>query len=99
MNTISISEVISEIRKGNHVNRIVLKDSSRYIANSKGEMSWATTLVEKKYADRQKGDEIVKVDNKEVNITELTRIMNVMRGKGNAHIIIGQRMFFGEIID
>lgn len=99
MNTISILEVINEVRNGNHVRKIALVDASKYAANSKGRMTWATTLIEKKYARLHANDEVVAVGNKEVNITEFTNILNSMKGKGEAIIGIGQNMYYGEIID
>ena len=95
---ISVSEIINEVRNGGHVRKLSLKDASRYAANSKGEMSWATTLVEKAYVNRQEGDEIIQLGNKQVNITELTRILNVMVGKGEVSIWIGNKAFGGELV-
>lgn len=99
MKTISISEVINEVRNGNHVRKIALADASKYVANTKGEMTWATTLVEKKYARLHADDEVVAVGNKEVNITEFANILSSMKGKGEAIIGIGQNMYYGEIVD
>ena len=99
MKTISISEVINEVRNGNHVRKIALADASKYAANSKGEMTWATTLVEKKYARLHADDEVVAVGNNEVNITEFVNILSSMKGKGEAIIGIGQNMYYGEIVD
>ena len=95
---ISVSEIINEVRNGGHVRKLALKDASRYSANSNGEMSWATTLVETAYVNRQEGDEIIQLGNKQVNITELTRILNDMIGKGKVNIWIGNIDFVGELV-
>lgn len=103
MKTISISEIANEVRNGHHVIKLALEDASKYAANATGEMTWAASLVEKKYAYRHPGDEVVKVGNKEANISELVRILNDMRGKGNAIVWLGGngeiKNFYGEVLD
>ena len=94
---LSISDIINEVRNGGHVRELVLCKASRYIANAKGDMTWATTLVEAKYVRRREGDEIVQCGNKQVNITQLTSILNEMVGKGEARIWVGNINFKGEL--
>ena len=98
-NIVSISEVINEVRNGNHVNMIDMLNTYEYAASSNGMLSLAITLVEKKHARLHADDEVVTVGDKEVNITELANIMDSMRGKGDAYIVIGRKVFFGEIVD
>ena len=60
-----IQEVINEIRNSQAgVLSIVLSDASRYAANAEGPMTYAGTLYTKKYANRQKGDEVISTGNK-----------------------------------
>lgn len=99
MKTITISEIINEVKNGAHIRKIALCDASRYASNSKGEMTWAVTLVEKAYVSRKDNDEIIENGNKQVNITEFTRILNSMKNKGCACIWIGNKIFKGEVVD
>ena len=94
---LSISDVINEVRNGGHVRELVLCDASRYIANAKGDMTWATTTVEAKYVRRIEGDEIVQCGNKQVNVSMLTRVLNQMVGRGEVRIWVGNINFKGEL--
>lgn len=99
MEKYSISEIVSAVRNGGHVIKLALSDASKYASNSHGEMQWDTSAVEKKYAYRQEGDEIIQNGNKEVNISELVRILKVMVGRGEAQVRIGSQLFYGEIVE
>ncbi len=70
-----LSEILTEARKGVFIFKVAVNDSSKVVANSKGEMGFATTLFQKKYANREDGDEIVKAANKETNVSELKRVI------------------------
>lgn len=99
MEKYSISEIVSAVRNGGHVIKLALSDASKYASNSRGEMQWDTSAVEKKYVYRQEGDEIIQNGNKEVNISELVRILKVMVGRGEAQVRIGSQLFYGEIVE
>ena len=84
-----IQEVISEIRNSKTgVRAIILKDASRYASNAKGEMTWIGTLFTKKYATRQKGDEVITTGNKETNLTEVERTLRSLVGKGDVQVYL-----------
>ena len=84
-----IQDVINEIRNSETgVRAIVLKDASRYAANAKGEMTWIGTLFTKKYANRQKGDEVITTGNKETNLTEVERTLRSLIGKGDVQVYL-----------
>ena len=50
MKKYSISEIVNAVRNGGHVIKLALSDASKYASNSRGEMQWDTSAVEKKYA-------------------------------------------------
>jgi hypothetical protein len=84
-----LSEILTELRNGAIIFNISVKDSSKVIANSKGELNYATTLFQKKYVDKIDNDEIIKCGTKQTNISEVIRIikqnenieMNIRVGK------------------
>lgn len=94
-----IQEVINEIRNSQAgVRAIILKDGSRYAINAKGEMTWIGTLFTKKYANRQKGDEVIATGNKETNITEVERTLKALVGKGDVRIhLMNGNIMSGEV--
>jgi len=72
-----LSEILTETRNGALINKIAINDASKVVANSNGEMSFATTLFQKKYAYRNEGDEIISSLNgtKETNVTTLKNVI------------------------
>lgn len=98
-NKIQISGIIDEVRNGARVRKIALKDASRYASNAKGEMQFATTLFEKKYVARQNGDEVMKIGTKEVNVSEIIRILTSLKGKGDVALWVGNNVYEGELYD
>lgn len=98
-NKIQISGIIDEVRNGARVRKIALKDASRYASNAKGEMHFATTLFEKKYVARQNGDEVIKIGTKEVNVSEIIRILTSLKGKGDVALWVGNNVYEGELYD
>lgn len=93
------SEIINEIRNSKvGVMSIILKDASRYAANTEGEMVWAGTLFTKKYADRQDGDEVITTGNKETNLSEVERVLTSLIGKGDVQVrLMNANWLTGEI--
>lgn len=94
---ISISEVVAAVRQGGHIRRVFLKNAKRYAVNASGQMEWAATLFEAKHIRRQPGDEVLKVGNKFANISELVRTLRTLKGKGEAFLQIGTRIFYGKV--
>lgn len=94
-----IQEVINEIRNSQAgVMSIVLADASRYVKNSEGHMMWAGTLFTKKYAYRQKGDEVIATGNKETNLTEVERTLTALIGKGDVQVhLMNGKWISGEV--
>lgn len=70
-----LSEILAEARIGAFIFKVAVNDASKVVANSKGEMGFAITLFQKKYINRENGDEIVKAGNKETNVSELKRVI------------------------
>ena len=96
---ITINEVINEIRNSQAgVLSIVLTDASRYASNAEGPMTWAGTLFTKKYANRQNGDEVIQTGNKETNLTEVSRVLKSLIGKGEVQVRLSNMNWMtGEI--
>lgn len=94
-----IQEVINEIRNNQvGVLSIVLSDASRYAANAVGDMTWAGTLFTKKYANRQKGDEVIQTGSKETNLTEVERVLRSLIGKGEVQVrLMNANWMTGEV--
>lgn len=46
---------------------------------------------------RQPGDEVLKVGNKFANISEFVRTLRTLKGKGEAFLQIGTRIFYGKV--
>lgn len=94
-----IQEVINEIRNSQAgVLSIVLTDASRYAANSVGPMTYAGTLYTKKYANRQKGDEVIATGNKETNLTAVERTLTALVGKGEVQVrLMNGNWMIGEV--
>ena len=64
----TIQEILTEARTGNVMNLLCslkVKDSSKMVANSSGEMTFATTMFCKKHVNRNIGDEIVQTGSQE----------------------------------
>lgn len=100
--TISISEVLDAVRGGQVVNTINLLDASRYASNACGEMIFNPTLWHKKYVDKQdQNDEVLTLGNKEVNVSEIGRILSRLIGKGDVYVWISgeERPRVGEIVE
>lgn len=72
-----LSEILNEARTGSFIFKVAVKDASKVIANSNGELGFASTIFQKKYANRYEGDEIVPALNgsKETNVTELKNVI------------------------
>lgn len=94
-----IQDIINEIRNAQAgIISIVLRDASRYAKNAKGEMTWAGTLFTKKYANRQKGDEVIQTGNKETNLSEVERTLRSLIGKGEVQVrLMNMNWLEGEI--
>ncbi|WP_418193832.1 hypothetical protein, partial [Alistipes shahii] len=100
--TISISEILNIVRSGHIVNTIKLLDASRYAGNSNGEMSFNSTLWYKKYvAMRDQNDEVLTMAGKEINVSEIGRILSQLIGKGDVYVwISGEECArVGEVVE
>lgn len=100
--TISISEVLDLVRGGRVVNTIKLLDASRYASNARGEMDFNSTLWHKKYADkRDQNDEVMTLNGKEINVSEIGRILSQLIGRGEVYVWISgeERARVGEIVE
>lgn len=101
MKTISINEVLNEVRNGKGLLKITLNDASRYSKNSRGKMDFNTDMWWKKDVDAQKGDEIIALRNKQINVSEIARILRSLVGCGDVTIwISGEQSYrVGEVVD
>lgn len=91
-----LSEIITELRSGAIIFNISVKDASKVISNSKGQLNYATTLFQKKYVDKIENDKIVKSGNKQTNISKVIR--TIKQNEGIEMIIrIGKIDFTGII--
>lgn len=70
-----LSEVLKEARTGAFIFNVSVKDARKVIANSTGELKFASTLFQKKYVSKFEGDEVVQAGSKETNITELKNVI------------------------
>lgn len=92
MDKISISEVLGKVRNGARVR-------SLYVETGKRREDYAVTLFEKKCAMRRPGDEVIQSGNKEVNISELGRILASLQGRGQVTIWLDGKILKGAIED
>ena len=74
-----LSEIINEVRNGKFVFGVKVISPVGYDKNVE-EITIADTLYCKKSVNRQSGDEVVVVGNKEFNISEFERILNSYKG-------------------
>lgn len=77
-----LSKILTEARNGALVSKISVNDSSKVVANSKGELIFSSTLFQKKYLNPREGDEVVPSLNgaKETNISEIKRTIKQHEG-------------------
>ncbi len=92
MDKIFISEVLGKVRNGARVR-------SLYVETGERREDYAVTLFEKKYTRRRSGDEVIQAGNKEVNISELGRILASLQGKGLVTIWLDGNILKGAIED
>ncbi len=92
---VKISEIIKLVKENGHLGYIkIIKPKNQPNVN---QLDLATTLFKKKYANKVVGDEILNFDNKELNITELEKILK--RYVGNEiNIYAGGVLFNGNLI-
>ena len=96
-----LSEILTESRTGAFIGTVKVEDSKAYkkrYPNAKGGTTYASTLFQKKYVNREKGDEIVPAMGgvKETNISALERALRYEENQ-TMHIMIGNKSFHGVI--
>lgn len=100
MKTIEISKIMDSARKGLPVTALKLRDASRAVSSSTGELTINTDLfyssrVRNYYAD----DEIIDVGKKRLNLSELLRQLSRFIGKGLVYFVQDGRAFEGELVE
>lgn len=101
MKTISINEVLNEVRNGKAILKITLNDASRYADNARGKMDFNPDMWWKKNVNAQKGDEIIARGSKQINASEIARILRTLVGCGDVTIwVSGEQTYrVGEVVD
>lgn len=92
MDKISISAILNKVHNGAHVRNL-------YVENGGEREDYAVTLFEKKHITHRSNDEVIKIGNKEVNISELERILVSLKGKGQVTIWLDGKILKGDIKD
>lgn len=94
--TIKLQDVLLAVRENGHLGYIKIIKPKKQPDVS--DISISISLFKKKYVDKQKGDEILNFDNKELNITELESILTRYIGD-EVSIFAGNMSFTGVLVD
>lgn len=100
MKTIKISDIMSAARSGQPVTTLKLRDASRAVSNSTGELVINTDIFySARVAAIQADDEVIEVGKKRLNLSEMQRQLSRFIGKGEVYFVQDGRAFAGEIVE